>query len=264
MGEFSKQVIYMGLRPGQCYTNKKKDRAYTRLAVKVHKRNYIGAAPGLKTRQFNMGNGEKKYSHIVDLVVDEHVNIRDNAIESVRIMITRYVTKHLGKENFFMRVRIYPHHILRENKQAKGAHADRIQQGMSHAFGKPIGRAARVRPNQKIISILVDEENVNVAKNALKRVFSKLPCSSHVRVGTDVESLGTLPRKRIREPTKTQKDDETGEEGEEEKKDGDAESKDGKKGGKDEAKEEKKDDKAEGKEEKEDAKTKGKKSKKKK
>ncbi|MFH1240296.1 MAG: 50S ribosomal protein L16 [Candidatus Diapherotrites archaeon] len=193
----------MGLRPGHCYSDKKQDRAYTRLAVKVHRRNYIGAAPGLKTRQFNMGNGAKKYSHIVDLVVDESVNVRDNAIEAVRIMVTRYITKHLGKENFFMRVRIYPHHILRENKQAKGAHADRIQQGMSHAFGKPIGRAARVRPNQKIVSILVEEQNVNVAKNAFKRVFSKLPCSAHVRVGTDVESIGTLPKKKIREPTKT-------------------------------------------------------------
>ncbi len=231
----------MGLRPGQCYTNKKKDRAYTRLAVKVHKRNYIGAAPGLKTRQFNMGNGLKKYSHIVDLVVDEHVHIRDNAIEAVRIMVTRYVTKHLGKENFFIRVRIYPHHILRENKQAKGAHADRIQQGMSHAFGKPIGRAARVRPNQKIVSILVNEEDIEVAKNALKRVFCKLPCFAHVIVGTDVESLGTLPKKKLREPTKTKKTDSEGEEKAESEEETEGETKDDKSKGKDAKSDDKKD-----------------------
>ena len=82
----------MGLRPGKCYTEKK-DRAYTRLATKVHRRNYIGSAPGLRTRQWNMGNPGKNYDTIVDLVVDEGVQIRDNAIESARITINRFLVK---------------------------------------------------------------------------------------------------------------------------------------------------------------------------
>ncbi len=184
----------MGLRPGHCYATKK-DRAYTRVAVRVHRRNYIGAIPGLKTRQFNMGNPTKEFSHILDLLVDEHTQIRDNAIESSRIIINRYLVNKLGKDNFFMRIRIYPHHVLRENKQAKGAHADRIQQGMSQAFGKPIGKAARVRPYQKIISVLVDEQDVELAKKALLRARARMNCKLRVRVGTDVESIGARPKK---------------------------------------------------------------------
>ena len=57
----------MGLRPGRCYRSKK-DRAYTRLAVTVHDKNYIGAAPGLRVRQFNMGNSLREFSHILDLL----------------------------------------------------------------------------------------------------------------------------------------------------------------------------------------------------
>src|SRR3989338_285696 len=110
----------MALRPGRCYSELK-DRAYTRLAVKVHRKNYIGAAPGLKTRQFNMGNPQKEFSHILDLLVTDHVQIRDNAIESIRIAINRYLAKKISKDGFFMKIRVYPHIILRENKQAQGA-----------------------------------------------------------------------------------------------------------------------------------------------
>ena len=39
----------------------------------------------------------------------------------------------------------YPHHVLRENKQATGAGADRVSQGMRCAFGKNVGTAARVK-----------------------------------------------------------------------------------------------------------------------
>ena len=124
----------MGLRPGKCYRTKK-DRAFSRVAIKVHRRNYIGAVPGIKTRQFNMGNPMKNFTHILDLKVQEHVQVRDNSIESARIAINRYLHNNLGREGYFMKIRIYPFQILRENKQAQGAHADRIQTGMSKAFG---------------------------------------------------------------------------------------------------------------------------------
>ncbi|MFH1587326.1 MAG: 50S ribosomal protein L16 [Candidatus Diapherotrites archaeon] len=195
----------MGLRPGHCYRSLK-DRPWTRVAVKVHRRNYIGATPGVKTRQWNMGNGDKAFSHILDLIVDEGVQIRDNAIESSRISINRYLTKHLGKDGFFFKIRVYPHQILRENKQAQGAHADRIQKGMSHPFGKPVGRAIRVRPGQKIISLLVDEKDVKIGKEGLLRAKSRITCKLHVLIHTDVESIGTKPTKTIRD-VKTEAED---------------------------------------------------------
>jgi large subunit ribosomal protein L10e len=56
-----------------------------------------------------------------------------------------------------------------------GAHADRLQDGMRRAFGKPIGTAARVLPNQTIITVKVNTDGVEVAKEALKRGSAKLP-----------------------------------------------------------------------------------------
>lgn len=186
----------MGLRPGKCYTNDglTKDRAYCRVAVTVHERNYIGATPGLKIRQFNMGNPTKHFSHLLNLCIEGRVQIRDNAIESVRQVITRYLMKKLGKDGYFIRIRVYPYHILRENKQAQGAHADRIQKGMSHAFGKPIGRALRTRPGMILLSALVDEASIPIAKQGLLRAKSRLPCSLSIDVRTDVESIGARPR----------------------------------------------------------------------
>ncbi len=195
----------MGLRPGHCYGNEglEKDRAYCRLAVTVHSKNYIGTAPGLKIRQFNMGNPTKEFSHILDLCIDDTLQIRDNAVEAMRQTIVRFLLKKLGKDGYFIRIRSYPYHILRENKQAQGAHADRIQKGMSHGFGKPTGRAIRTRPGMKLLSILVDEPNIAIAKDSILRVKAKLPCALHVEVGTDVHSIGARPRfiKEIAETT---------------------------------------------------------------
>ena len=187
----------MGLRPGHCYSSTK-DRANTRHAVKVQKRDYIGAVPGLQTRQWNMGNGIKEFNSIIDLRIKcgpQGIRLRDNAFESARMLINRHLVNSIGKEDFFLKLRVYPHHILRENKQAQGAGADRVSKGMSHCFGKSMGRAARVRNNQKIFSLLVAEENIEVGKKALLSSASRFTCKVTTKVGTDVTSIGTKPKK---------------------------------------------------------------------
>jgi len=188
----------MGLRPAKCYKTKK-DRAWTRLATVVPGKNYIGTAPGMRIRQFNMGNPAKEFSYIVDLYCMEAVQIRDNAMESARIAINRFLTNKL-KDQYFMKIRVYPHQILRENKQAQGAGADRIQKGMSHPFGKPIGRAIRTLVGEILMSVLVDKENIDVAKTALKRAGPRLGIKIKLNVHTDVAAIGTKP-KEIKEIT---------------------------------------------------------------
>jgi large subunit ribosomal protein L10e len=84
--------------------------------------------------------------------------------------------------NYLMRVQPYPHTILRENKMIFGAHADRLSDGMRRAFGKPIGTAARVKPNQTIIIVNVNENGVEVAKRALKLGSAKLPIPCRIVV----------------------------------------------------------------------------------
>ncbi len=185
----------MGIRPAHCYRGQDKP-AYTRIAVTVHDKNFIGTNPHLRTRQFNMGNPLKKYSHIVDLYCDvPGVQVRDNAIEAARLNVNRALITSLGKENFFMRLRIYPFHILRENKLAQGAGADRVSSGMKHAFGKPIGKAARLRQGKVILSVLCEEPKIEETKRCLMRAMSKMGFPLGVRVHQDLESIGKLPRK---------------------------------------------------------------------
>ncbi len=201
----------MGLRPGRCYKSPKKGikgnastgrgfrkpqkqkRAYTRVAIKVPRKNYIGAAPALKVRQFNMGNPNGIYDTVADLIVKEGFDLRDNAIEAVRMTANRKLVKDLGKDGFFMKVRVQPNNILRENKAAQGAGADRVSQGMSLSFGKPIGRAARLRAGQVVYSVLCKKEQKNAVKQALMRAKSKFAVNVEVKFHNDIKSLGTLP-----------------------------------------------------------------------
>lgn len=247
----------MGLRPGHCYSSTK-DRAYTRHAVKVQKRDYIGAVPGLKTRQWNMGNGIKEFDTIINLKLKcpkLGIQIRDNALESARLIINRHLVTSIGKEDFFLKLRVYPHHILRENKQAQGAGADRVSKGMSHSYGKSVGRAARMRNGQKIYSVLVNAEDIEKAKKAMLTSASRFPCKVIVEVSKDIASIGTKPKK-TRDMRKSEAEEKKeGEEG----KDGEEKTEEGKDGeenkekGKDAKKEDAKDD------DKKDKKSKGKK-----
>lgn len=192
----------MGLRPAHCYREDDKP-AYSRIAVTVHKRNYIGASPAVRTRQFNMGNPTRKYSHVVDLISATRMQVRDNAMESARMNANRYLFKRLTKDGFFMKIRVYPYQILRENKQATGAGADRVTKGMAHPFGKPIGRAIRVKEGTILMSMLIDQANLEVGKIAMARAMGKLPGNWTINIHTDAKSLGTLP-KRTRDEKKAE------------------------------------------------------------
>ena len=91
-----------------------------------------------------------------------------------------------------MRIRVYPHQILRENKQATGAGADRVSQGMRCAFGKNVGTAARVQKNQKVITIQTHAAFFSVAKDALRKANCKLPTPSSIVVERGHEELKGL------------------------------------------------------------------------
>ena len=45
------------------------------------------------------------------------------ALEAMRITAVRALDASLGRENYHLQVRAYPHHVLRQNKQASGAGA---------------------------------------------------------------------------------------------------------------------------------------------
>ncbi len=163
------------------------ERPYTRIS-KFKKKSYIKADPNPKIVMFGMGDPKKTFNYRLDLVSRDSMQVRDNALESARQTSNRLLEKLIGPGNFFFRIRIYPHHILRENPLAAGAGADRFSTGMSHSFGKPVGIAARIKKGQKLMSIDVDKAHIAVAKKALKRAYQKLPCSCIIEVKKQIKN----------------------------------------------------------------------------
>ena len=148
-------------------------RAYTR-------RKYMGGVPGSKIVQFDMGNLKADFPVAVSITVDEKCQIRHTAMEAARISLNRKLIKEIGRANFHLKLRTYPHHVLRENKQATGAGADRVSQGMRAAFGKPVGTAARVEVNQKIFTCYVNEAHAEKVKDIMKHGIYKLPSPGRI------------------------------------------------------------------------------------
>ncbi len=159
-------------RPAHCYRYFDTP-PYTRLE-------YIKSIPQSKITRFEYGNPKGNFSKKLILVPLEAGQIRHNALEAARIITTKYLNAKIGENNYYMRIRIFPHHILRENKMMAFAGADRLQDGMRKAFGKPVSRAARVKPFQPIIEVYVPENKVEIAKEALRRASSKLPIPSRI------------------------------------------------------------------------------------
>ena len=100
------------------------------------------------------------------------------------------MNKKAGPVNFHLKIRVYPCNVLRENKQATGAGADRVSDGMRKSFGKCIGTAARIAPGQKLITVSTTKSYFIVAKEALRRASMKLPtpCRIVVEKGVNLVS----------------------------------------------------------------------------
>lgn len=151
-----------------------KGQAYTR-------KEFAKGFPDPKITKFTMGDTKLSFDYEAKLVALEPAQVRHVSLEAARIAANRIVLEKLVN-NYRLDVLPFPHVILRENKMIFGAHADRLQQGMRGSFGKPIGTAARVKPNQTIIRIRVNKEGVETAKEALKRGSAKLPIPCRITV----------------------------------------------------------------------------------
>jgi len=168
----------VALRKGHCYTPVQ--RAYTRKS-KYKKHAFIRSVPQNKIVKYHMGDTKKEFDYEINLVSKKALQVRHNAIESSRQVVVRKLEKNLGS-NFYFNVRLFPHHVLRENKMITGAGADRMQTGMQLAFGKAVGLAAQVRTNQHIYTIRVNKDGVLKAKEALKMANARLPGTYNIQV----------------------------------------------------------------------------------
>lgn len=168
----------MGLRPAKCY--RKVERPNTRQSRSKPRKGYVKGVPDIKIHRFEMGNKKKKFPKKLSLVSGMNMQIRHNALEAARMAAHKVLVNGVGEEGYFMKVLIYPFHIMRENPLATGAGADRYQSGMRQSFGKPIGLAAQVKKQQAVLNVWIEPGKEAVAKRALKIASYKLPGKSRV------------------------------------------------------------------------------------
>src|SRR5687767_11164151 len=159
-----------------------KSQSYTR-------REYMGGVPGARITQFDLGDKNGKFNVVVSLVAGERAAIVHNALESMRVAANRVMLKNCGASGYHLKVRVYPHEVLRENKQASGAGADRVSQGMRQSFGKAIGTAARVDVDQPILTVRVTPERFQFVKEAFRKANTKLPIPTRLVIEQGEEEV---------------------------------------------------------------------------
>jgi large subunit ribosomal protein L10e len=176
---------------------RKPAKMYRRLSGQAFtRRKYTGGVPNNRILRFHMGNRPRAeagdFPVILHLTADNACQIRHTALEAGRMISNATIRSKAGEDGYALRVHTYPHHILRENKQATGAGADRVSQGMRQSFGKNVGTAARVKRDQCVISIQTDPANYLAARDALRKAGMKFPTPTTIRLKKGAEHLKGL------------------------------------------------------------------------
>ena len=155
------------------------------------RREYITGIPGSKIAQHDMGDLQADpddYPVKISLETEEEVQLRHGSLESSRLSANRHLLKELGEGEYKMQLRKFPHQVIRENKQATGAGADRVSDGMRQSFGKIVGTAARIGPDEPIFTAYCTAEQAPVVKEAFRRAYNKIspPCRITVERGEEL------------------------------------------------------------------------------
>jgi len=176
----------MPRRPWKCYRFlTKKAYVIKQKKTKKMRRFYVRGVPDPKIRIFTMGKKNPDLDHVVKLTITELGNINNLSLEAARIASNRYMRKSIGVSNYHLKILLYPFHVIREHKMMAFAGADRLQDGMRKAFGKACGTAVRVnRINKDIMLIKVKKQDINIAREALRRAKMKFPLKSTISVIT--------------------------------------------------------------------------------
>ena len=146
------------------------------------RKEYIKGKPQIKIAKFQ-GGKRGVYQYCVQMCINEKIQIRHMAIESTRLAANKTLEKTTGESGYYSRLRIYPHNMLRENKQIATAGADRISEGMRRSWGKAVSLGARVSPGQVIMEMYVNgDAHLDAAKKALKGASVKIAGTTYVNV----------------------------------------------------------------------------------
>jgi large subunit ribosomal protein L10e len=161
---------------------RKPNRMYRKIEGQVYTRQeYMGGIPACRITQFDTGNLKVAFPIALSLGCEEAAQVRDSALEAARISAIRVMDK-LAPNEFHLKVRRYPHQILREHKMAMGAGADRISDGMRRAFGKPVSHAVRAQIGMELMTVYTTEAHIAAAKEALRKASHKLPIPTRLTI----------------------------------------------------------------------------------
>src|SRR3989344_7255012 len=135
----------MAIRKALAYS-KHYARPYTRTS-RVKGKAYIKVVPHNKVVKYSSGNFEAfregKLIFCLTMVSEESAQVRDLAIEAARMILTKQLDELLPNA-YYLVLKVHQHHIIRNNKTAAGAGADRLSSGMSRSLGTAEGSAAMV------------------------------------------------------------------------------------------------------------------------
>ncbi|VVB66271.1 50S ribosomal protein L10e [Candidatus Gugararchaeum adminiculabundum] len=164
----------MGLRPAHTCRDLNKT-PWSRFSKKKPKKSFVKSMPHATLHVYNMGTVKADYDTLVEVSAAADIQIRDNSLESGRQAINRHLEKALTVGGFQMKLLVYPHNVIRENKMITGAGADRLQKGMRKSFGRATSRAARIRQGQIVFTVRCRKANIPVIKEGVKRAQLKMP-----------------------------------------------------------------------------------------
>lgn len=92
------------------------------------KSRFCRGVPDPKIRIFDLGKKKAAVDDFplcVHLVSDEYEQLSSEALEAGRICCNKYLVKNCGKDQFHIRIRLHPFHVIRINKMLSCAGADR-------------------------------------------------------------------------------------------------------------------------------------------
>jgi large subunit ribosomal protein L10e len=162
----------MGLRPAHTCRDVGKV-SWTRYSKKKPRKSYVKALPHNAVQIFDMGDAGKSYEAEIQVVAEKPIRLRDSALEAARQAANKYLEKQIPG-NYYFKVVVFPHDIIRENKMIVGAGADRLQKGMRHSFGRPTDRAAKLGAGQPVFKIKFFKKDLGVIEEAVRRARLKL------------------------------------------------------------------------------------------
>jgi len=111
----------MGRRPARCYR--------IPAGKPYPKSRYNRGVPDPKIRIFDAGRKKAtvdEFPCVIHIISYEKEQITSEGLEAARIACNKNMIKWCGKDNFHLRVRVHPWHVLRINKMLSCAGADRL------------------------------------------------------------------------------------------------------------------------------------------